>query len=369
MKVAIVHDYLNQYGGAEKVIEVFHELFPEAPIFTSIYDQKKLPGSFKNMRIFPSFMQKFPFLDKNFKKYLLFYPKAIESFNLSEFDVILSSSSAFAKGSIKSDKNCHICYCYTPMRFVWDYENYIQKENFGYSTKKILSFALKRLKKWDLYTLNRVDYFIAISNYIKDRIKKVYDIDSVVIYPPVNVKEFRCSEKIENYFLIVSRLNPYKNIDLAVDVFNEMNLNLKIVGTGPYKETLERLAKTKKIEFLGRLSNYELKEVYSKCRAYIFPGKEDFGISPVEAQASGRPVIAFAAGGALETILDGKTGLFFRENSRESLIKAIQSFINIENKFDSKKIIKNAMKFDKAIFKDRILNYVNQKYYEYFNKP
>jgi hypothetical protein len=136
MKVAIVHDYLNQYGGAEKVIEVFHELFPEAPIFTSIYDQKKLPGSFKNMRIFPSFMQKFPFLDKNFKKYLLFYPKAIESFNLSEFDVILSSSSAFAKGSIKSDKNCHICYCYTPMRFVWDYENYIQKENFGYSTKK-----------------------------------------------------------------------------------------------------------------------------------------------------------------------------------------------------------------------------------------
>src|SRR3989304_4259620 len=188
MKIAIVHDYLNQYGGAEKVIEVFSELFPGTPIFTSIYDKKKLPPIFTHMNIRTSFMQKFPFLDKHFKKYLLFYPKAIESFNLKGYDLILSSSSAFAKGAIKDKNACHICYCYTPMRFVWDYNNYVKKEDFGKMTRKILPFAIKKLKKWDIATINRVDYYVAISNHIKDRIKRCYKRDSAVIYPPVNVK-------------------------------------------------------------------------------------------------------------------------------------------------------------------------------------
>jgi len=307
-------------------------------------------------------MQKFPFLDKHFKKYLLFYPKAIESFNLKGYDLILSSSSAFAKGAIKDKNACHICYCYTPMRFVWDYNNYVKKEDFGKMTRKILPFAIRKLKKWDIATINRVDYYVAISNYIKDRIKRCYKRDSAVIYPPVNVKSFNISKKIEDYFLIVSRLNAYKNIDLVINAFNELGLNLKIVGTGPYRKRLESMVRNKRIEFLGKLSDLELKEVYSKCRAYIFPGKEDFGITPVEAQASGRPVIAFADGGALETVIDGTTGLFFKDNSKDALIEVIKKFIKLEDNFDSNKIVSNALRFDTDIFKKNIIDFINKKY-------
>jgi len=361
MKVAIVHDFLSQYGGAEKVIEVFNELFPDAPIYTPIYIQNKLPPIFKEMNIKTSFMQKFPFLDKHFKKYLIFYPKAIESFDLSNYDLILSSSSSFAKGAIKSKNACHICYCYTPMRYVWDYRHYIEKENFAKIILSILPYVIKKLKKWDIETIDRVNYYIAISNHIKDRIKKCYNRDSIVIYPPVNTKNFRISNKVDNYFLIVSRLNAYKNIDLVIDAFNDLGLHLKIAGTGPYRKTLERMVKNKNIEFLGRLSDAELVEAYSRCRAYIFPGKEDFGITLVEAQASGKPVIAYAEGGALETIKDGVTGLFFKENSKSSLVEVIKRFLKMENDFDSRKIAESASRFDTDIFKKNIIDFINKK--------
>jgi glycosyltransferase involved in cell wall biosynthesis len=362
MRVAIVHDYLNQYGGAEKVIEILNTMFPEAPIFTSIYSPEKLPDSFKKMDIRGSFMQKLPFLDNHFKKYLLFYPKAIESFDLSEYELILSSSSAFAKGAIKNKNACHICYCYTPMRFVWDYKNYIEKENFGRVTRFLLPGAIRKLKSWDLATINRVDHYIGISQYIKDRIKQFYRRDAEVIYPPVNVKDFDTSDVVEDYFLIVSRLNAYKNIDLVIEAFNELNMRLKIVGTGPYKDFLESLVKSKKIEFLGRLDYPSLKEVYSKCLAYIFPGKEDFGITPVEAQASGRPVIAYSAGGALETVIDGKTGMFFSENSKRALIDTIKDFLRHERDFKSQSIMDHAMKFDTEVFKSSMLNFIKEKF-------
>jgi len=368
MKIAIVHDFLNQYGGAEKVIEVFNDLFPDAPIFTSIYLEDKMPIIFKKMSVKTSFMQKFPFLDKHFKKYLIFYPKAIESFDLSNYDMILSSSSSFAKGAIKNINSCHICYCYSPMRYVWDYKHYIEKENFNRLILKILPFALRKLKKWDLKTIGRVDYYIAISNYIKDRIKACYNIDSKVIYPPVNVKSFKVSDKIENYFLIVSRLTAYKNIDTVINAFNDLGLPLKIVGEGPYGKTLESMVKNKNIEFLGKLRDEELIEIYSKCLAYIFPGKEDFGITPVEAQASGRPVIAFAEGGALETVVDGVTGLFFNQNSCESLKEVINKFLKTGDTFISSKIVENALRFDTSIFKKEIINFTNQKYNEYLNR-
>jgi len=362
MRVAIVHDFLIQYGGAEKVIEVFNELFPDAPIFTTIYVQSKLPPVFKGMDIKTSFMQKFPFLDKHFKKYLIFYPKAIESFDLSSYDLVLSSSSSFAKGAIKRKNACHICYCYTPMRYVWDYKHYIEKEEFSKLILYILPYFIRRLMKWDVKTINRVDHYIAISNHIKDRIKKCYSRDSIVIYPPVNVRDFKISNKIEDYFLIVSRLNAYKNIDIVVDAFNDLGLHLKIAGTGPYRKTLEKMVKNKNIEFLGRLSDAELVEAYSRCRAYIFPGKEDFGITPVEAQASGRPIIAYADGGALETVKDGVTGLFFKENSKSSLIDTIKKFLKIEHDFDSRKIMENASRFDTDIFKKNIIDFINKKY-------
>ena len=368
MKVAIVHDFLSQYGGAEKVIEVFNELFPDAPIFTPIYVADKLPPVFKEMNIKTSSMQKFPFLDKHFKKYLIFYPKAIESFDLSDYDLVLSSSSSFAKGAIKGKNACHICYCYTPMRYVWDYNHYIEKENFSKPVLRILPHVIKKLKKWDIETINRVDHYAAISNHIKDRIKKCYNRDSTVIYPPVNVKSFKVSNKIEDYFLIVSRLNAYKNIDLVIDAFNDLGLHLKIAGTGPHRKILESMVKNKNIEFLGRLSDAELREVYGRCQAYIFPGKEDFGITPVEAQASGRPVIAYADGGALETVIDGVTGLFFKENSKSSLIEAIKKFLKIEDSFTGSKIMENASRFDTDIFKKNIIDFINQKYIDHTHK-
>ena len=237
MKIAIIHDYLNQYGGAEKVIEVLFELFPDAPIYTSIYDQAKLPPVFKSMDIRTSYMQKLHFLGKHFKKYLLLYPGAIERFDLSEYDLILSSSSAFAKGAIKRNDASHICYCYTPMRFVWEYESYIENENFSRLESRILTSMIKKLKDWDLKTAGRVDYYVAISDYVKDKIKKSYNRDAEVIYPPVNTGDFKVSNTIEDYFLIVSRLNAYKNIDLVIRVFNELGLNLRIkIGRASCRE-------------------------------------------------------------------------------------------------------------------------------------
>jgi len=366
MKVAIVHDYLNQYGGAERVVEVLNEIFPEAPIFTSIYLKENMPEIFTKMDIRTSFMQYFPFLNKHFKKYLFIYPKAIESFNLKGFDLVISSSSAFAKGANVSKNTCHICYCYTPMRFVWDYDNYIKNENFNKFFLKFLPPVINYLRNWDLKTNKRVSYFIAISKNIKNKINNLYSREADYIYPPVDCSKFKISDKIENYFLIVSRLNAYKNIDLVIKSFNKSNLILKIVGTGPYEKQLINMCTNSNIEFLGKVSDKELKNIYSNCRAFIFPGEEDFGIAPLEAQASGRPVIAYAAGGALETIIENETGIFFREKTLDSFNEAINEFIKKEDSFNPIKIRQNALKFDKEIFKSNFKNSVIQKYHEFF---
>lgn len=368
MKLAIVHDYLNQYGGAERVIETLHELYPDVPIYTSIYTPNTMPASFKEMDIRTSFMQKFPFLEKYFKYYLLLYPRAMESLNLSGYDVVLSSSSAFAKG-VRTEKGAlHICYCYTPTRFVWDYENYVKKEGLSKLVSKILPLAIKRLRKWDLKTIPRIDCFIAISNNIRDKIKKFYNRDSLVIYPPVDISMFDIQKGIGDYFLIVSRLNSYKNIDLAIRAFNIVDLKLKIVGTGPFRKTLEKLANGNNIKFLGKVTDEELIKLYGRCRALIFPGEEDFGITSLEAQASGRPVIAYAKGGSVETIIDGKTGVLFKENNHKSLLKAIEQFIEIEDSFDKKIIRDNALRFSAEIFKEKIKTFIDQKYSEHTNK-
>ena len=216
MKLAIVHDYLNQYGGAERVIESLHVIYPDVPIYTSIYTPDTMPATFKGMDIRTSFMQRLPFLEKHFKYYLLLYPRAMESFNLSGYDVVLSSSSAFAKGVRTKKGALHICYCYTPTRFVWDYENYVKKEKLLKPVSIMLQLAVKRLKKWDLETIFGVDYFIAISNNIKDKIRKYYNRDSLVIYPPIETSTFDMQKSTGDYFLIVSRLNSYKNLDNAI---------------------------------------------------------------------------------------------------------------------------------------------------------
>jgi len=364
MKIAIVHDYLNQYGGAERVIEVLHEIFPEAPIYTSVYLPDNLPDSFKQMDIRTTFMQGFPFIDKLYKKYLMFYPFAMRSLNVKKYDLIISSSSSFAKGVKKGKNALHVCYCYTPTRFIWYYNFYVKNEKFNRITSLLLPLFIRFLKRWDLKVIKGIDKFIAISKNIQKKIKVCYDRDSVVIYPPVDLSKFNILDSIDEnkgyYFLIVSRLNSYKSLDLVVKAINKLSLNLKIIGTGPYRQELERMAKgNEKIEFLGKVSDEELEKYYAGCRALIFPGEEDFGISPLEAQASGRPVIAFAKGGALETIINGETGLFFKEGNENSLKEAINYFIKIENKFESSKIRAHALKFDKEIFKSNFKKYID----------
>lgn len=364
MKIAIVHDYLNQYGGAERVIEVMHEIFPEAPVFTSIYQPENMPDSFKKMDIRVTFMQKFPFLDRFYKKYFMLYPIAMKSLKVKDFDLIISSSSSFAKGVRKRKNAVHVCYCYTPTRFVWYYNSYIKKENFSKIISTfLLPLFIKSLKKWDLKAVEGVDKFIAISNHIKNKIKACYKRDSEVIYPPVDFEKFKINEASKergSYFLVVSRLNAYKNIDMAINACKKLNQNLKIIGTGLYLKELKKIAgDSKKIEFLGRVSDEELSSYYSGCRALIFPGEEDFGISPLEAQASGRPVIAYAKGGALETIIDGETGIFFKEDNEDSLSESISDFINMENNFIPEVIRKHALKFDKEVFKKSLKAYID----------
>lgn len=358
MKIAIIHDYLNQYGGAERVVEALHELFPQAPIFTSIFRPEKLPPLFSAMDVRPSFMQRLPLLDRHFKKYLLLYPSAMERFDLRGYDVLLSSSSAFAKGITVPKGACHICYCYSPMRFVWDSESYLAREKLGPFYKMILPAALSYLKRWDLTTADRVHRFIGISKHICDKIERIYRRRADLIYPPVDLSRFSISGKSEDYFLIVSRLNAYKRIDLVVEAFNRLGLPLVIIGSGPHEPVLRREAK-KNIRFLGRVSEEVLAEYLGSCRAFLFPGEEDFGIAPVEAMASGRPVIAYGRGGALETISEGVTGLFFREQTVEALIDAIRRFE--ERAFDPRTLRAHAEQFDKRIFKEKIQSYLTEK--------
>jgi glycosyltransferase involved in cell wall biosynthesis len=352
MKVAIVHDYLNQRGGAERVVAVFHEMFPEAPIFTSIVDQSMLGPELGNADIRPSWMQKLPGWRKHFKKYLPLYPKAIESFDLGEYDLILSSSSAFAKGALKKKEALHICYCYTPMRFVWDFDNYIARENVPKIYRKVLPYFLERMRQWDLETSSRPDHYVAISSDVQKRIKSIYGRDSKVIFPPVETQKFQPLESRGDFYLIVSRLASYKRIDLAIQAFNHLGLPLKIIGLGPYQGELKGMARPH-IEFLGRLSDREVARYYGACKALIFPGSEDFGLVPLEANAAGRPVIAFKGGGALDTIVEGVNGLFFTEPSVNSLVGAIQALENKRFYFQSPKIREHALKFDKEVFKDK----------------
>ncbi|MFA6549341.1 MAG: glycosyltransferase [Candidatus Margulisiibacteriota bacterium] len=359
MRIAIVHDYLNQFGGAERVISALHEIWPEAPIYTSIYDASKMPAVFQRMDIHTSFMQKIPFVFRFFKYFLILYPLAFESFDLSGYDVILSCSSAWAKGVKKQAGQLHICYCCTPMRFVWRYDDYVKRESFPRWIKSFLPFVLAPIKKWDIQTIGNVDRYVSISRVIQERIRGLYGRESDIIYPPVECDLFRPSKEDCDYFLVVSRLNSYKRIDIVVEAFNCLDIPLKIIGDGPDRKNLERLAH-RNIEFLGRLSDAETARHLAACRALIFPGEEDFGIVPVEAMSAGRPVIAYRSGGAVETVREGVSGMFFTEQTAESLVQTIKKFQFAT--FDKSKIRLEAEKFDKAIFKDKIKKFVEKTY-------
>ena len=360
MKVALVHDYLNQMGGAEQVVLALHELFPDAPLYTSIYDPKRVDPAFQKIDIRTSFMQKLPFVTKHHQPYLPFYPSAMESLDLRGYDLVLSSSSAFGKGIIVKPGTLHICYCHTPMRWCWNYNEYVEREQLGGMARRMLPFLITWLRVWDQTSAMRVDHFIANSPMVAERIQKYYRREAVVIPPPVEASRFPFDPATQpgDYFLSLGRLAPYKRVDLAIEACNRLQLPLMVIGGGRDEKPLKALAGPT-IRFLGRLSDIEVLPYLAHCRAFLLPGEEDFGITPLEVQASGRPVIAYGAGGALASVVDGVTGTFFREQTVESLAAVLASFD--ERQYRPQTIRNHALEFDKPRFQRRILQFIEAK--------
>lgn len=375
MRIAFVHEYLNQFGGAERMLLTLCAIFPDAPIYTLFYDKTATGGVFEGRDVRTSFLQNIPFVKKHHWGFPLLMPFAIEQFDFSNFDVVISVSASFAKGIITKPHTRHICLCLTPPRFLWD-DSHKFVEEFGYSRliKNILPPFISYLRMWDREASYRVDEFWAISEFTRERIKKYYSKSSEIIYPPVDVSKFHISRVQSEallqdfpeaglqgggYFLMAGRLVAYKRFDLGVKAFNKLGFPLKIVGTGPELKKLRSLvsgvsrSKASGIEFLGQVSDDRLADLYSKAQALVFPQEEDFGIVPLEAMASGRPIIAFRSGGAVETIVEGKTGVFFDEQTVDSLAYAVKNFD--ASKFNPDDCRRQAEKFDVSVFKQKVL--------------
>lgn len=357
MKLALVHDHLIQDGGAEKVLRILQQIWPTAPTYTLFYDAKKFPD-FKNKEIKTSFLQKFPFALKKYQWYLPLMPTATESHNLSDYQVVISSSSAFSKGVVTSPGTVHICYCHTPTRYLWsDTHSYVSELRVPGFIKAALPPILSHLRMWDRAAADRVDLFVANSQNVRERIKKYYNHDSVVVHPPVETENFFISSEPKEYFLVGGRLVPYKRYDIIIQAFNRLGYPLKIFGSGPIENALKKTAKPN-IEFVGRVSDQEQAKLYANCRAFLHPHEEDFGITQIEAMASGRPVIAYRKGGALEAIKEGVTGEFFDEQIWEDLADHLIRFN--ENKYDPQAIRAYAEKFGVERFKKEIKELVDR---------
>lgn len=363
MKIALVHDYLVQHGGAERVLQCFCEIFPEAPIYTLIYSKEAMGDSFADKRIYTSSLQKLSFSKKWHRTLPPLMPAAIEEFDFSMYDVVLSDSSSYAKGIITGTDTLHICYTHTPMRYAWDdCQEYTNEFYYPKIVKAFIPFMMNYIRTWDGASSDRVDKYLANSKFVARRIKKYYKKDATVINPPVNVDNFFVSDKTKDYFLMVGRLISYKKHNLAVKAFNKLGLPLKIIGRGPELKKLKKIAKDN-IEFLERVDDDELFKYYAECKAFIFPQEEDFGIVAIEALAAGRPIIAFRGGDIVEHIEDGKEGVFFDQQTSESLIGAIERFDDF--KFDSQHNREIALKFDREIFKGKIKGYVEREVREF----
>lgn len=358
MRLAIVCSWLNQYGGAERVLEVLHGMYPEAPFYTSVYLPKALPVKDRGWDIRPSFVNRLPLARTKPQFYLPLYPQAFEQFDLREFDTVLSVTSSFAHGVVTTPETRHFCYCLTPARFLWNYPAYIEREGIGKLARLLLPFYLTRLRMWDRVAADRVDNFVAISRTVQQRIAKVYHRESSILYPPVQVGDLTIPQTPEDYYLIVSRLIPYKRIDLAVQAFNQLGLPLRIVGEGRDKNKLQAMAGSN-IQFLGYCSDEQRQQLMARCKAFIFPGEEDFGLAPLEAMAMGRPVVAYAAGGALDTVVDHKTGVFFTQPTPASLAQAVNSLKDCQ--FDPSAIHRHAKRFDESAFQAGIRRVLEQR--------
>ncbi len=358
MKLALVHDWLNQIGGAENVLSEFLQLFPDAPLFTAIYWPEKSPAALRHRDVRTSFMNRLPGVMTHHQLYFPIYPLAFEQFDLRGYDMILSNKSGFCHGVVPPPGARHFCYCLTPTRYIWHYHDYVQREGLGVAARRILPLILPFLRSWDFAAAQRVTHFAAISRAVQQRIQQYYRRDSTIIYPPVNTERFVPEGSPEDYFLVVSRLIPYKRIDLAIEACNRLRAPLRIAGGGRDRPRLEKMAGDT-VRFLGRVPDDDLPALYAHCRAFIFPGEEDFGISPVEAQAAGRPVVAYAAGGALDTVQDGQTGVLFHSQTTDSLTEALRKIDDLS--FDSASLRDHAGQFDRETFHRRLLAWLETK--------
>lgn len=359
LRVALVHDWLTGMRGGEKCLEVLCELFPDAPIFTLLHVKGAMSPLIESKVIHTSFIQRLPFVEEKYRMYLPLFPTAIQSFDFSKFDLLISLSHCVAKGAIPRTGALHLCYCFTPMRYVYEmYDEYFGRGQAGIATRSAMAVAAPLLRAWDRKSAVRVNNFIAISEHVHERILRHYNRDSEIIFPPVDTEKFQVSKTDDGCYLIVSALVPYKKVDLAVRAFNDIGARLIIVGKGPDEAKLRRIAKAN-IEFAGWKNGEELASLYARCKALVFPGEEDFGIVPLEAMASGKPVIAFGKGGALETVQEGISGVFFCEQTESALASAIRRADSMQ--FDPQKIRARALEFSRSIFKNKIKNYIEER--------
>ncbi len=360
MKIALVHDYLTVYGGGERMLELFHEIYPHAPVYTLLYTPSSMPECMRTWDIHSSFLQKFPFKSYARKLYVPCMPTAIESLHFENYDLVLSISAGFAKGIITPVSTCHISYTLTVPRFLWGYETSTQVRH---QRNIALPFINNYLRIWDKVASDRVDYFLANSATTKKRIAKSYARNAKVIYSPVDESFFTLSTiPREDFYLIVSRMEPYKHIELAIQTCLKYKRKLKIIGDGPQRRYLEDIAQGQ-VDFLGLVDDHTLLRHYNTAKALLFPGADDLGLVPIEAQLCGTPVIAYAKDGALETIVENQTGIYFSDQSEDDLYGAM---VKIEGRdWNPEEIRKQAMKFSKKNIKYALKHYIEEVYKEY----
>ncbi|WP_088892745.1 glycosyltransferase family 4 protein [Leptolyngbya ohadii] len=364
MKVAIVHEWLVTHAGSERVVEQILNLYPEADLFSLVeFLPENLRYFIRNKSVKTSFIQRLPLANPHFRQYLPLMPLAIEQFDLSEYDLILSSNHAVAKGVLTRPDQLHLSYVHTPVRYAWDLQQqYLQGANLKKGIRAaIANLTLHYLRLWDLSTTNRVDHFVANSRYVAQRIWKTYRRESEVIYPPVSVDRFRAMPQRENFFFTLSRFVPYKRVDLIVEAFTRLGLPLVVIGGGGGERALRAMA-GKNVEILGHQPEEVIVQYMQRCRAFVYAASEDFGISLVEAQAAGAPVIAYGKGGAVETVIPGKTGILFAEQTVESLMAAIRQFESGRLEFDVADLRHNADRFSTDRFRQRFSDYVTDKW-------
>lgn len=367
MKVALVYDWVNKIGGAERVLQTLHEIWPDAPLYTAVYEEKRANWA-KDIKIIPSFAQGLPLAKSCHEFYPWLIPFIFESFDFSDFDVVISITSAGAKGIIVKPNTLHICYCLTPPRYLYSHKQiYLDSLPMNFITKLWVEKIFQYLTKWDQEASLRPDYYVAISKAVQKRIETYYQRSADIIHPPIDLNQFKGQKteehlKIDDYFLIVSRLVSYKRIDIAIEVFNELGWKLKIIGFGSEMNKLKHRAKSN-ICFLGQLTDREILSYYQNCRALVFPGEEDFGLTSLEAQAMGKPVIAYGAGGVVETIKENITGTFFLPQTSKALKEKLLEFVN--QKYNEADCRNNVLKFDKKIFIDKFRKFVEEKWQQF----